>query len=282
MKSRLLSLCMAFILTMGCLGMAASAEEEGVPVTGAGQQETLNGWVTKSGHTYYYKNGKMAVKPTKIDKKLYMFQTNGILKKKKGLYTYNGKEYLGKGDGTLKTGWQIVKKKYACFFSKSNGSMYKNRYYKHCKLPKNGRLGKAYVQGIKFMNKYGWTLKKAFKHSVWLTNYAYHDMRRNSVEAYAKYGFSKHKGNCFVFASQFYICARLLGYNVTQWDGYVVSRDNPHSWCSIEYADGSVLIYDSSFADKNGISKGFGFKEGTKGTWRYMKTYRTPVKSTTR
>ena len=138
----------------------------------------------------------------------------------------------------------------------------------------------AYVRGIRFLNKYGWSLKKAFNADVDTTSYAFHDMRRKSVEAYANFGFTKHIGNCFVFAAQFCICAKLLGYNVTQWDGYVKYKTNPHSWCSIKHKNGKVLIYDLSFADhgrNTGGPSGYAFTEGTKGTWMYMKNYRTPV-----
>ena len=243
------------------------------------------GWFKRNGVRYYSKgSGRLAVKPAKINGKVFMFRKNGSLKKTKGLFRYNGSEYLGSGTGTLRTGWRIVRRKYACYFNRANGRMIKDRRYRNVSFPGNGRLGKAYVRGIRFLNRHGWSLKKAFFADVRSTKYAYHDMRRKSVESYANFGFTKHRGNCFVFASQFYICAKLLGYDVTQWDGYVTNRNNPHSWCSIRHKDGRVLIYDASFQDGHsnrhpGAPTGFGFTEGTRGTWMYMKDYRTPVKS---
>ena len=156
------------------------------------------GWKTASNGRCYVKNGKLVTAPTRIKgtktvtkyynrktgkwqtKKisgaktkrvkvttnyLYMFRKDGHLKTTKKLFKYNGKEYYGLGGGRLHTGWRAIvqkKKGYAVYFYKSSGAMAKNTKIKHLKIPKNGRLGRAYYLGIKRLDKTGWSLKSAF------------------------------------------------------------------------------------------------------------------------
>lgn len=197
---------------------------------------------------------------------VYMFRTNGLLKKTKGLFKYNGKEYYGYGTGRLKTGWvAYVEKKAgkASYFSKINGHMFKNTKKGYLKIPKNGRLGKAYYLGVKRLNKIGWSLKKAYRWSARM-KYQGRSYRAKNSETYAIKGFTKGYGNCYCMAATFYIMAKLLGYDVHQVEGRV---DLPHSWTVIRQ-DGREWVYDPNFTNETGRN-GWKIYYGKKGTWKY-------------
>ena len=241
---------------------------------------TGKGWKTLDGRKVYaLGNGTVVANAVKkIGKSFYAFKADGTLNKTKGIIKCGGKEYLGNGKGTLKTGWQVIKKNTSCaYFAKSTAAMVKNKKIGYLKVPKSGRLGSAYARGIVILNKKGWKLRKAFDFAVDNTEYAYHGMRRSSAEAYANFGFTKKKGNCYVFAGQFYVLAKLLGYNVRQLDGNINKPGHPHSWCVIKHKNGT-WVYDPSFHDhgrrhKHGkvIGTGYHIKYGTKNTWKYQK-----------
>ncbi|MBE6041302.1 MAG: hypothetical protein E7220_02130 [Clostridiales bacterium] len=250
-----------------------------------GKRHEKAGWKTVSGKKYYCKGkGVFAVKPTKIAvkktvkvkgkkkkvkvKTLYMFTKNGRLKTKKGLYKYNGKQYFGKGKGVLATGWTAFGKKgkeRAAFFNKKTGAMVKNKKIGYLKVPKSGKLGRAYALGVKQLNKSGWTLKDAYKFSYKLTYYG-RGWRQSSPEKYALRGFTEGRGNCYVMASTFYIMAKLLGYDVHQVRG-AVAYVNPHSWTVIRHGK-KEWVYDPNFTNETGRN-GFKIYYGKSGTWRY-------------
>ena len=201
---------------------------------------------------------------------LYMFGTDGKLITKKGLFTYNGKEYYGLGGGVLKTKWAAIGKN-AMYFNPSNGktgtvgSMAKNCTIGHLKVPANGRLGEAYALGVKELDRIGWNLKAAYKFSYKI-KYRSRWYRRSTAEQYAIRGFKKRNGNCFVMASTFYIMAKLLGYDVHQVKGKV-AYVAPHSWTVI-VTNGKQRVYDPNFKNETGRN-GWNIYYGKKGTWRY-------------
>ena len=220
---------------------------------------------TKKWQTKKIKGAKTKVKSV-TPNYVYMFRTNGLLKKTKGLFKYNGKEYYGYGTGRLRTGWvAYVEKKSAkaSYFSKTSGYMFKNRKQGYLKIPKNGRLGKAYYLGIKRLNSIGWSLRKAYNWSARM-RYQGRSYRAGSSETYAIKGFSKGYGNCYCMAATFYIMAKLLGYDVHQVEGKV---DLPHSWTVIRQ-DGREWVYDPNFTNETGRN-GWKIYYGKKGTWRY-------------
>ena len=264
-----------------------------------GLYDTSDGWKTASEGKYYIKSGRIVTAPTKIkvskkvkyyyNKKtkkwqkkkisgaktkyktvtgsyLYMFAKSGKLKKTKGLFKYSGKEYYGKGNGVLKTGWVAFKEKKkgkASFFNKKTGAMEKNKKVKYLKIPKSGRLGKAYYLGVKRLNKTGWSLRAAYRWSSRM-RYQGRSYRAKNSETYAVKGFSKGYGNCYCMAATFYIMAKLLGYDVHQVEGRV---DLPHSWTVIRQ-DGRDWVYDPNFTNETGRN-GWKMYYGKKGTWRY-------------
>ena len=219
----------------------------------------------------YKKNGKTKYKNetvTVATNYLYMFGTDGKLITKKGVYKYGGKEYMGLGNGILKTGWAAVKDN-AMYFNKSNcktgtiGSMAKNTKVGYLKIPKSGRLGKAYALGVKKLDKTKWTLYQAYVNSYKL-KYRGRWYRTKTSEQYAIRGFTKGYGNCYVMAATFYIQAKLLGYDVHQVQGRV---DLPHSWTVI-IENGREWVYDPNFRNETGRN-GFKIYYGKRGTWRY-------------
>ena len=258
-----------------------------------------DGWKTATNGKCYVKKGKIVTAPTRIkgtktvtkyyNKKtgkwqtkkisgaktkrvkvttnyLYMFRKDGHLKTTKKLFKYNGKEYYGLGGGRLHTGWRAIvqkKKGYAVYFYKSSGAMAKNTKIKHLKIPKNGRLGRAYYLGIKRLDKTGWSLKSAFWWSVRM-RYQGRWYRAKDSETYAIKGFTKGYGNCYCMAATFYVMAKLLGYDVHQVEGRV---DLPHSWTVIKQ-DGKEWVYDPNFTNETGRN-GWKIYYGKKGTWRY-------------
>ena len=235
-----------------------------------------NKWLNVGGAKYRFNESKEIVKaPTYIKnskgkKVLYMFGTNGkLIVKKKGVFKYNGKEYYSLGKGKIKTGWLAAKNK-AMYFNKKNcnsgtiGSMAKNTTVGYLKIPKSGRLGKAYALGVKQLNKSGWSLRKAYNFSYRL-RYRDRWYRKKTSEAYALRGFTKHNGNCYVMAATFYVQAKLLGYDVHQVKGKVGIW--PHSWTVIRQ-NGREWIYDPNFRNETGRN-GWKIYYGKKGTWRY-------------
>ena len=144
--------------------------------------------------------------------------------------------------------------------------MAKNTTIGHLKIPKSGKLGKAYAQGIRTLDKRGWNLKAAYKFSSSKIKYAHKGMRKKTSEAYATYGFTNKKGNCFVMAATFYVMAKLLGYDVHQVKGHV-GVWCPHSWTTIKHGK-KKYVYDPQFKNRTGRS-GYKIYYGKKGTWRY-------------
>ena len=174
MKKRLLAILTVIALTAGMI------------VPGSAFAEGRNGWETAAdGSRYYYQDGVKAVGAKSISGVIYVFEASGRLHNKEGLFSVNGKEYCLTASGTAKTGFVIFKenkKEKAAYFDKSSGEMLKGRMVGYLRLPNSGRLNAAYVRGIKFLNKHGWNLKRAFFAVVKKTKYAYRRMRRKNMK----------------------------------------------------------------------------------------------------
>lgn len=132
-----------------------------------------------------------------------------------------------------------------------------------------------YPNAAAVLDQVGWDLRSAFKWSVGMTYY--HDEIPISAgsEKLADYGFSNHKGDCYVYAATFYTMAIDLGYDAHQVWGYVPQRGGgkvTHSWVEIEIG-GSTYVFDPDFQYATG-SNGFQIHYGQSGTWMYMDYYR--------
>lgn len=227
--------------------------------------------------SYYDSTGEMVTGVKKIGSKIWYFDDSGIRRTKKGFFKAGGKEYYSKKDGSLATGYKAIKrdKKLNGYYFYKSGSkmaqMAKGTKIKYLKIPKSGRLDEAYALGIKVLDKKGWKLKEAFKYAR-NTTYAYRSMRRKNINTYARFGFKNRKGNCFCKASQFYVMAKLLGYDVTMYRGKVGTAT--HSWTTIRHSDGTWM-YDPvkrSGSEYWNHSFWYKFKKNEqKGTWVYSK-----------
>ncbi len=91
-------------------------------------------------------------------------------------------------------------------------------------------------------------LKAVFDYVVDNCSYLKNDiLEAGSVgwtEKYAKIMLSRHKGNCYCFASAFCQLAKNVGYNPREVAGFLSNRDNPHGWIEINI-DGRICIYDA-------------------------------------
>lgn len=269
-------------------------------------QPPKNGFFKKDGAAYYYSKGKVVKGFREIKKSYYYFsKSSGKMAsskavkftrtkngKKKTFYRYfneNGKamgkglrkcsdgaKRYGLGKGEFARGWKVLgkgdKMRAYYFFKKNNevknakiGGQAQNTNIKHLKIGKSGKLGSAYARGIKVLNRKGWKLRKAFNYAKAMP-YANKQMRRKTISAYANYGFKNRRGNCFVYASQFYVMAKLLGYDATQINGKVFGYET-HSWVEIKQK-GKVYVYDPEFAWQK-HKNGYKIRYKQPGTWRY-------------
>lgn len=272
MRRRILTMAITVICGLSMITGSALAAD-----TGSQTDSKPNGW--NSAKTYYYENGVAVKGPKTIKGKPYFFDVNTGKVAKKGFVKYKGKEYYCKGKGILATGWMAIKyktknkktKRRGFYFNKKTGVMAKSTVIGHLKIPKSGRLHEAYYYGIKTLNKKGWTLRAAYKYSYktryqgrWYRVYKPKSLRS---EKYSLKGFKKGKGNCYVMAAEFYVMAKLLGYNIRQVHGRV---GLPHSWTEIKHGD-KIYVYDPNFRNETGRN-GWKIWYGKKGTWRYNKT----------
>ena len=267
-RSRWIRVIVTVVISFSLVGSSVFATE--------GTTETKpakNGWEGQ----YYYKNGVKVTGPVKIGKKMYYFDKRTGKARAKGFIKDGSREYYSTGKGKLATGFKAIKNKkgklngyYFYKSGKNQGLMAKNTVIGHLKIPKSGRLHEAYGYGIKTLNKKGWKLRAAYKYA-YKTRYQGRWYRVSSKtkmksEKYSLKGFKNRKGNCYVMAAEFYVMAKLLGYDVRQVYGRV---SLPHSWTEIRHKSGTY-VYDPNFRNETGRN-GWKIWYGKKGTWRYHK-----------
>ena len=122
-----------------------------------------------------------------------------------------------------------------------------------------------YPEASNVLDEIGWDLKAALDWAS-MPYLRFETDPDLGIRFYANYGFTNHKGNCYVMASCFTEMALALGFNPVQVSGIVplrVGGMGPHSWVYID-----DLIYDPDYQKESGNS-GFGITYGTPGTWRY-------------
>lgn len=215
---------------------------------------------------YCLGDGRLATGVTKVGSKFYYFEPDdGTPKKSAGFITLEGNTYYCKGNGLLATGWTAVGNN-AYYFDKNSAVQLRNTTIGYLKIPESGKLGRAYAEGIRVLDKKGWNLKAAYKYSYKL-KYWNRWMRKNSSEDYALVGFTKGKGNCAVMAGTFVVMGKLLGYDIRQVYGRVY-HGLPHSWTEIRQG-GKTWVYDPNFQNEIHRS-GWKIWYGKKGTWKYV------------
>ena len=223
-------------------------------------------WKTIDGKKYYFGDtGVAGSGARKIDGVLWFFdtETKALRVGKAGFAKDSDGSYYVKKSGKIATGWQAINKR-AYYFSKKTGVQVKGKSVHYLKIPKKGYLGRAYDDGVKTLNKNGWSLKAAYKFSYKLT---YYDRwyRTKSAEKYSYRGFEKKHGNCYVMAATFYVQAELLGYRVRMVQGKIGYW--PHCWTQIKHGK-KWYVYDPNFRNETHRS-GWKIYYGKPGTWRY-------------
>lgn len=235
--------------------------------------KAYKGWKKIKGKKFYfYGSHKMATGVVKVGNNGYFFTDKGI-KTKKGFFKWKKNKYFCSGkSGKLYKGFKSIKNVGYYFYKDKAriGKMAKGTKIGYLRIPKSGKLNSAYATGIRILNKKGWTLRKAYNYAA-ATKYIDFG-RRSSSESYANYGFQTRKGNCYVMAAQFYVLAKLLGYDVKHIDGNVVGGWTfAHSWTEVKHGK-KWWVYDPNFENlRRGTFPTSGYKiyYGKKDTWRY-------------
>lgn len=220
---------------------------------------------------YYFKNSTSSVYCGKAAGK-------GAIKNSSGEILY-----YCKGDGLLKTGWIGISGKPYYFYGSTTSSHNKGERAFNYTSPTYPRLNvgdkgymtgsnaKLYAYAINALNKYGWSIKGAYKYSYKL-RYANRPYRPETVKQGALYGFSKGKGNCFVMNCCFHVMLEILAdknnlAGIRQVKSSVGAWKAPHSWLEVNI-DGKWWVYDANFRNETGRN-GLKIYYGKKGTWRY-------------
>ena len=276
MKKKVISFVLTLAIAMSMMPVGAFAAGEDAA---AQQNDGPKSQWSADKSSYFDANGEKVTGVRKIGSKVWYFNDNGIKRTKKGFFKADGKEYYAKKGGSLATGYKAIKrgKKLNGYYFYEKGDnvaqMAKGTKIKYLKIPKSGKLDEAYALGIKVLDKKGWKLRTAFKYAR-NTRYANKSMRRKTINAYAKYGFKNRKGNCFCKASQFFVMAKLLGYNVHMYRGKVGTET--HSWTTIKHKDGTWMYDPVVLSGGRAWNHSFWYKfrKGQKGTWKYSKSKR--------
>ena len=195
---------------------------------------------------------------------------------KTGLVTIEGKQYYyGKNKKLVKNKKVYkIKKKYYNIDKKGVVTEWTGVYAKACK-----RLAslKAVPKNTKSKTLQA-SLKKAFKWSATglrFSNSAAPSKVKDPVEDYAKYGFSKKRGDCNVQAATFCAMATVLGYKAKLVQGYVPqalkngkpSKFGEHAWVTIKMGK-KTYVFDPNCEKTH--KAGWKFKYGAKGHYRYF------------
>lgn len=258
------------------------------------------GWQTKGKNKskyYYDSKGRMSVGSKKVGKYLYYFKKNGVMHKN-GFYTNGKNKYYADKKGRLITGTKKIGK-YTYYFKKNTGVMQKGflkrksgTYYfdgkghrvkgakkikgKWYYFEKNGKRtkSKARIYAIKVLDKYGWSLRKAFNYSAYSLRYVptgWPPRGTSHADWYATRGFKNKGGNCYVMASTFVQMARVMGYRTYLVEGSVPSISGgytPHGWCEI-IVKGTKYVCDPDFTHETGRN-GYMIRYRQPGTWVYV------------
>ena len=255
------------------------------------------GWLQLGNTWYYLDQDYIMVKDTikGISGNKYAFDASGAMLL--GRISYKGKDYVTSQYGSLiRDAWANVGGYW--YYASSNMEIYKNRiamignyYYGFDPYGKMFK-GKFSMNQITYVTDvsgaaivydssveakarevaagFGYDLYKAFNYCANMYRYYLTSNGRTSnpimsAAEYAKYGYSNYGGDCIVMASSFRYLAQACGYYCLQWFGWVGS--STHSWCEI-----NGYVYDPNFTNATNRN-GYGFSYGSRGTWRYSKSY---------
>lgn len=240
------------------------------------------GWHTRDDSKIYYINedGSKAVGYQLIDGIPYYFDWNGKPAKQGWIEDSPEDTYYSEGEGRLATGWKYLEGK-VWYFYKSNdrigvkaGQLARDWTTQGgIPIPADGGIdgdrGLALAYGIDVLNRYGWSLKSAYRYSASLR------FERGSDEHYgftipttAIYGFKNGGGNCLAWSGTFCVMAKLLGYDCRQvWGKLEWKEIVPHAWTEIWESDGPH-VYDPRKHDGEDMA-GFDVHYGDPGSYKY-------------
>ena len=275
----LIALCAGFLVTRGMIETKEPGwhEENGAPAS------------------YVSDEGEMVTGYQIIGKEPFLFSPDGKLITTAGWYDVNGKPwtqgekedrfYCEEG-GELATGWKYIDGKVWYFYQKEDlerDDAGEDR--KLCAVAKNytttggipipesgfvdGDKGLALAYGIDVLNRYGWTLKDAYKYSSSLRFVAGADEHYGlTIHSCALHGFKYGEGNCLAWSGTFCVMAKLLGYDCRQiWGTLQWKGTRPHAWTEIWEEDGPH-VYDPRKHEGVDMA-GFDVHYGDKGSYKY-------------
>ena len=229
-------------------GLKYSFDEDGV---------MRSGWQNIEGSWYYFgeANDGSAKKDWQyIGGSWYYFEPNYVMVSDT-IKEISGSKYAFSASGAMLLGKFTFNKK--TYVTDVNGSL----------IPYDGS---AEAKAREIASELGYNIYRALNYCAGMSRYYLTSNGRTSYpimssSEYAIYGYKNYGGDCLVMASAFKYLAQACGYNCTQWFGWVGS--STHSWCEI---DG--YVYDPNFINATNRGK-YGFAYGTRGTWRYSKSY---------
>ncbi len=202
---------------------------------------------------------------------------------KTGLVTIDGAQYYYGKDKKLVKNKKVfkIKKKYYNIDKTGFVTQWTGAFAKACK-----RLDslKAIPKNTKSKTRQA-CLKKAFKWSATklrFSNSAKPSKVKDPIGDYAKYGFSKKRGDCNVQAATFCAMATVLGYDAHLVQGYVPqalkdgkpSKFGEHAWVTIKMGK-KTYVFDPNFEKTH--KAGWKFKYGAKGHYRYFDSNKNEI-----
>ena len=257
-----------------------------------------SGWILYNKKWYYKEDNGEIIKDTMHDigGLKYSFDKDGVMRSGwqniEGIWYYFGEA----SDGSAKKDWQYIGGSWYYFepsyvmvsdtIKEIRGSKYAFSSSGAMLLGKFTFNKKTYVTDVngilmpydnsveakarEIASELGYNIYRALNYCAGMSRYYLTSNGRTSYpimssSEYAIYGYKNYGGDCLVMASAFKYLAQACGYYCTQWFGWVGS--STHSWCEI---DG--YVYDPNFVNATNRGK-YGFAYGTRGTWRYSKSY---------
>ena len=249
-------------------------------------QNEQPGWHNAGSSSAYYitRDGKKATGYQMLGGAPYFFGEDGTPAPKGWIDLDKSKDQAAYcvGEGKLAVGWKYIEGKVRYFYQREDegknvfpGAMAKD-YTTSGKLyiPPEGYIdgdeGLALAYGIDVLDRYGWSLPKAYKYSSSLRFVGgVDDTYGLTTHGSAIQGFQYGEGNCLAWSGTFCTMAKLLGYDCRQiWGTLEWNGTRPHAWTEIWDEDGTIHVYDPRKNDGKDMA-GYDVTYGEKGTYRY-------------
>ena len=235
-----------------CLSFAMPIPREAKAVT-LTVKAAKEGWVKKSGKTYYYVKGKKVKGVYKVGKKLYAFDSKGVLQGKTQVFVWKNKYY------------QVSKKGVAKQWKGTSALAAKVISGFPAKATENAKLilSFTYCRDLTYLR----------------VSAPAGASEEATAEYYGKIGLSQGVGDCSVQAYSFYYLAKVLGYDVKVVNGYTKSTTfNEHSWVELTKSKKAYVCdpnFSKEYADEVTVTGkyplGMLVRYGAKNTLKYFR-----------